>query len=109
MDTNSYEFTAIRGIQAGSAYFVIMVPLKVVSKLFRFDDESVPAAWRAQRILNSARVPSIARYITENSKEYILSSLCASVDGEMEFEPVDTNGSLRSVGKLKIAMSATIL
>jgi DNA sulfur modification protein DndB len=109
MDSNTYDFTAIRGIQAGSAYYVIMVPLKVVSRLFRFDDEAVPAALRAQRILNTARVPAIARYITENSKEYILSSLCASVDGEIEFEPVNTSGPLRTVGKLKIAMSATIL
>ncbi len=109
MDSNSFDFTAIRGIQAGSAYYVIMVQLKVVSKLFRFDDEAVPPVLRAQRILNTARVPTIARYITDNAKEYILSSLCASVDGEIEFEPVETKGPLRNVGKLKISMSATIL
>ncbi len=109
MDGNSYDFTAIRGIQAGASYYVIMVQLKVVSKLFRFDDEAVPPAFRAQRILNAARVPAIARYITDNTKEYILSSLCASVDGEMEFEPVEAEGPLRHVGKLKISMAATIL
>ncbi|GAA0580569.1 DNA sulfur modification protein DndB [Rhizomicrobium electricum] len=109
MEGNTYDFTAIRGVQAGAAYYVIMVPLKVVPKLFRFDDESVPASLRAQRVLNSARVPAIARYITENPAEYILSSLCASVDGMMEFEPVQAGGALKSVGKLRIAMSATIL
>lgn len=109
MDVNSYDFTAIRGVQASSAYYVIMVPLKVVPRLFRFDDEAVPAALRAQRVLNRARVPAIARYITENSSEYILSSLCASVDGELEFEPAAPEGPLRAVGKLRIAMSATIL
>lgn len=109
MEANTYDFTAIRGIQAGAAYYVIMVPLKVVPKLFRFDDESVPAPLRAQRVLNVARVPTIARYITENPNEYILSSLCTSVDGMMEFEPAAPSGPLRSVGKLKIAMSATIL
>ena len=40
MESNTYDFTAIRGIQAGSAYYVIMVPLKVVPRLFRFDDDS---------------------------------------------------------------------
>lgn len=109
MEGNSYEFTAIRGIQAGTAYYVIMVPLKIVPRLFRFDDEEMPAALRAQRVLNKARVPVIARYITDNSSEYILSSLCASIDGELMFEPAATEGPLRTVGKLRIAMSATIL
>ena len=54
-------------------------------------------------------MPAIARYITENSEEYILSSLCVSVDGEIEFEPANKDGPLRAVGKLKISMSATIL
>lgn len=109
MDTNCYEFTAIRGIQAGTSYYVIMVPLKVVPRLFRFDDEAVPAELRAQRVLNKARIPAIARYITENPSEYILSSLCASVDGEMEFAAATESGRLRTVGTLRIAMAATIL
>jgi DNA sulfur modification protein DndB len=109
MESNSYQFTAIRGIQAGTAYYVVMVPLKMVPRLFRFDDEVVPAALRAQRVLNKTRVPGIARYITENPHEYILSSLCASVDGEIEFEAAAGSGALRAVGTLRIAMSATIL
>ncbi len=109
MDENSYTFTAIRGIQARAAYFVIMVPLKVVPRLFRFDDEVIPAQLRAQRVLNRARVPEIARYIAENPSEYILSSLCASVDGELEFTPAAQSGVLRAVGQLRISMSATIL
>jgi len=109
VDGNSYDFTAIRGVQAGSAYYVIMVPLKVVPRLFRFDDEAIPPALRAQRVLNKARVPAIARYITDNSSEYILSSLCASIDGEIEFEPAAAEGPFRAVGKLRIAMAATIL
>jgi DNA sulfur modification protein DndB len=109
MESNTYDFTAIRGIQAGAAYYVIMVPLKVVPRLFRFDDDAMPPELRAQRVLNTARVPSIARYITENTNEYILSSLCVSVDGEIEFEPAKQDGPLRAVGRLKISMSATIL
>lgn len=106
---NSYEFTAIRGVQAGAAYYVIMVPLKLVARLFRYDDEAIPADLRAQRTLNRARVPAIARYIVQNPEEYILSSLCASIDGEMQFVAADDEGALRSVGRLKIGMDATIL
>src|SRR5689334_5768086 len=98
-EPNSYDFTAIRGVQAGSAYYVIMVPLKQVPKLFRFDDEAIPPELRAQRLLSRARVPGIARYITENPSEYILSSLCASVDGELEFEASAPTGPFRTVGK----------
>ena len=109
MDGNSLDFTAIRGVQAGSAYYSIMVPLKVVPRLFKFDDEAMPAAQRAQRTLNKARVPEIATYITGNPGEYILSSLCASVDGEIDFEPAAASGPLRGVGRLRISMAATIL
>lgn len=109
MTENSLDFTAIRGVQAGTAYYVIMVPLKVVPTLFKFDDESVPSALRAQRTLNRARVPEIASYIARNPTEYILSALCASVDGEIAFEPASTEGHLRGVGRLRISMNATIL
>ncbi|WP_394538800.1 DNA sulfur modification protein DndB [Lysobacter enzymogenes] len=109
MEANRYSFTAMRGIQAGKAFFVLLCPLKLVPKLFRFDDESVPPELRAQRILNRARVPQIARYIADNPQEYILSSLCASVDGEVEFEPVQEQGAMRNIGVLHIGMSSTIL
>lgn len=109
MDGNSLEFAAIRGVQAGGAYYVIMVPLKAVPRLFKFDDEAMPADLRAQRILNKARVPAIASYIVHNANEYILSSLCASVDGEIEFVPAAPDGPLRTVGQLRIDLSATIL
>ncbi|MCC5620242.1 DNA sulfur modification protein DndB [Nostoc sp. CHAB 5715] len=109
MISNSLEFTAIKGIQAGTAYFVIMVPLKVVPRLFRFDDEAMPPSLRAQRVLNKSRVPAIANYIVSNSTEYILSSLCVSIDGEIEFIPASNDDALRRVGKLRIDMAATIL
>jgi len=99
----------MRGIQAGRAYYVLMCPLRLVPRLFRFDDESLPAELRAQRVLNRVRVPQISRYIVDHMEEYILSSLCASVDGEIEFEPVERSGPMRSIGTLQIGMSATIL
>lgn len=110
MTGNSYSFAAIRGIQAGSEYYVIMVPLKLVSKIFEFDSEELPADLRAQRVLSKARVPQIANYISENFEAYTLSSLCASVDGDMEFVPAsETNDDFRNVGQLKLSMSARIL
>ena len=103
---NKFSFAAIRGIQAGRAFYVAMVPLKTLERLFRYDDEELPAQLRAQRGLNKARIPSIARYITENATEYVLSALSATIDGAFAFEPL---AGQRSIGTLEIDMAATIL
>lgn len=103
---NSYAFAAIRGVQAGRAYYVAMVPLHMVERLFRFDDPDLPPGLRAQRELNKGRVPAIARYLATNSGEYVLSALAATVDGGMRFEPVEGQ---RSVGTLNVEMTATIV
>lgn len=108
-DMNSYAFSAIRGVQAGRAYYVIMVPLKSVGTLFRFDDEELPPALRAQREINKGRIPAISKYITDHPKDYVLSALAASIDGGFRFEPVGGDGHARSVGTLIVDMTATIL
>ena len=106
MDGNWFEFVAMQGIQARNAFYIIMVPLKFVPKFFKFDDNSLPPSLRAQRTLNKSRIPQISRYITENPEEYILSSLCACIDGEVKFEPSEVSNNM---GKLKISMDATVL
>ena len=55
-------FSALRGFQAGRDYYVAMCPLKLIPKIFLFDEDEIPAELRAQRALNKARVPEIARY-----------------------------------------------
>ncbi|TXC71327.1 DNA sulfur modification protein DndB [Sphingomonas ginsenosidivorax] len=104
--SNSYSFAAIRGVQAGRAYYVAMVPLRMVERLFRFDEEELPTALRAQRGLNKGRVPAIARYIATNAGEYVLSALSATVDGGMKFEAAVGE---RSIGTLVVEMTATIV
>ena len=63
-----YVFPAIKGIQAGREYFVSMCPLRLIPKLFVFNEQELVPELRAQRLLNKARVPVIARYMTENPK-----------------------------------------
>lgn len=103
---NSYSFAAIRGIQAGRAFYVAMVPLRTLEQLFSFNDENLPSNLRAQRDLNKGRIPAIARYISGNAKEYVLSAISASIDGGFAFEPL---GDQRSVGILSVDMNATML
>jgi DNA sulfur modification protein DndB len=105
----SYVLWAIRGVQAGRPYFVAMCPLKLIPKLFLYDEEELPSELRAQRTLNRARVPEIARYITDNPKEYVFSSITASVDSKVVFKPVTEGGAPADVGQLVIPMSARFI
>lgn len=102
-----YVFSAIKGVQAGQDYYVAMCPLKLIPKIFLFDEDELPPELRAQRALNRARVPEIARYIVENPRQYVFSSLTASVDGEVRFETVEPGNQF--VGKLMIPMTARFI
>src|SRR5262249_34424412 len=102
-------FTAIRGIQAGREYYGAMCPLKIIPRIFMFDEEQLTPELRAQRTLNRSRIPEIASYIVENPRDYIFSSITASVDGEVRFESHGHEGSARNVGRLSIPMTSRFL
>lgn len=108
---NKFEisFPAIRGIQAGREYYVAMVPLHLIPGLFRFDEESLTPELRAQRTLNKARVPEIARYITNNKKDYVFSAITASIDGAVKFIPVNKDADSNKIGVLHSNLSAKFI
>ncbi len=106
---NWHAFTAIRGVQAGREYYVAMCPLKVIPKLFLFDEIELTPELRAQRTLNRTRIPEIAAYLIENPRSYIFSSITASIDGETKFEPLAEAGPGSNVGRLHIPMTARFL
>ena len=103
-----YSFPAIKGTQASREYFVIMCPLKILSKLFIFNEDDIPAEYRAQRILNKNRIPEMANYIINNPKDYVFSSLTSSMDGEYEFTPINPELD-KNIGILKVAMDSKLL
>jgi len=82
--SETYGFDAIRGIQAGREFYVAMCPLKIIPKLFIFNDYDIPPELRAQRVLRDSRIPAIKDYILNNPDDYTFSSLTASVDGVMK-------------------------
>ena len=102
----SYRFPAVRGLQAEKEYYIAMIPLRLLSKLFGSDDEYVPPEYRAQRRLNTTRIPVIKDYILENRQSYVFSALAASVDGEYEFSAITPSGDL---GVLEISMDARFM
>ena len=109
-DAFSYVFPAIRGVQAGREYYVSMCPMRLLPKLFLFDEEELVPELRAQRTLNRARIPEIARYIVDNKDSYTFSAITASIDGAITFTPVgaDTSSTFR-MGTLSVSMEARFI
>ena len=104
-----YVFPAIRGIQAQREYYVSMCPMRLLPKLFLFDEEELVPELRAQRHLNKARLPELSRYITENSDNYVFSAITVSVDGEVTFDQIADEGDSSRIGTLRIPMSARFI
>ncbi|WP_255860571.1 DNA sulfur modification protein DndB [Bacterioplanoides sp. SCSIO 12839] len=105
----SHKFPAVRGMQAGRPCYIAMCPMRLIPKLFVFDEDVVPPELRAQRRLNESRVPDIAQYLIENPSSYTLSAITASIDGHVTFEPLADTGPAINLGMLSIAMETQIL
>lgn len=100
-----YRFPVVRGVQAGREYYIGMVPLKMLSRLFPYEDDCVLPEYRAQRRLNESRIPDIKNYILSNEDTYVFSALAASIDGEYQF--IEANED--NVGVLEVSMDAKFL
>lgn len=100
-----YRFPAVRGIQAHKDYYVCMIPLGLLNKIFLSQNNDVGPEYRAQRRLNEARIPEIRDYILNNRSSYVFSALAASVDGSICFD-ASTNPT---IGILEVDMNATFL
>lgn len=102
----SYSFPAIRGYQAQNEFFTLMCPLGILSKLFNFYNNEIPDEFRAQRVINEKRIPEIREYILKNPKDYVFSSITASLDGDYQFEPFKGEDN---IGNLLISMGCNFL
>ena len=83
--------------------------MRLIPRIFLFDEEEVPPELRAQRTLNRSRVPEIAEYLSSNPNDYTLSAITASVNTAVEFEPFADTGHAVNIGVLTIPMDAQIL
>ena len=101
-----YVFPAIRGIQAGREFYASMCPLRLLPKIFLFNEAEMVPELRAQRQLNRGRLPELARYIASNRDTYVFSAITASVDAEVRFMS-SPNGE--DLGVLHVPMSARFI
>ncbi|NKC21479.1 DNA sulfur modification protein DndB [Pseudoalteromonas sp. S4498] len=107
LDTNyCYSFPAVRGQQAGKPFYIATCPLRLIPKIFVYDEEEVPVELRAQRTLNKNRIPEMARYLVESPNDYVFSAITASVGSEVDF--ISSEGGA-NLGTLKVPMDAQIL
>lgn len=85
-DTMLLSFPAMRGRIGHRDYFVSMVKLSLVPRMFKFRDwKELPPEQRAQRVIQKNRIPEITQYILDNEDGYLFSSMTASFDCEPKF------------------------
>jgi DNA sulfur modification protein DndB len=106
---STLSFPVIRGIQAGREYYVAMWTLRTLKQISIFDEQELPPELRAQRTLNKARIPEMANYVLDNPKDYIFSAITASIDSEVEFEPMSGKLNENRLGTLKVPMDAKFI
>jgi DNA sulfur modification protein DndB len=107
--TFEYIFPAIKGIQASREYYVSMCPLKLIPKIFIFDEEELVPELRAQRILNKSRIPELANYIIDNKEDYVFSAITASINGDVRFTALGKEGDASRVGSLHVDMQSQFI
>ncbi|GKX55237.1 hypothetical protein SOASR030_13490 [Leminorella grimontii] len=80
--------------------------MRIIPKIFSFDENEVPPELRAQRTLNKARIPEMVRYLLENPNDYVFSALTASIAINVQFDEFPGSSNL---GMLRVPMEAQIL
>lgn len=101
-------FPAMRGRMGRRDYYVAMVKLNVVPKMFKFRDwAELPPEQRAQRVITKNRIPEITRYILDNEDGYLFSALTVSYNCDPEFRP--TSDEHPDIGLLEIPFEADMI
>jgi DNA sulfur modification protein DndB len=108
-DGFGFVFPAIRGIQANREYYVSMCPLRLIPKMFLYDEAELKPELRAQRTLNKARIPEMSRYLLDNRDNYVFSAITASIDANVSFDPIGSAGEASRVGLLNVPMDAKFI
>jgi DNA sulfur modification protein DndB len=100
-------FPAMHGVMGKRDFYVAIMKLALVPKLFRFRDwAELPPEQRAQRVIQKNRIPEITQYILENEDGYLFSSLTASFNCDPTFTPI---GGQSELGTLQMPFEADLV
>src|SRR5882762_6883731 len=87
------KFPAMEATIGQRTYYACVMKLSSIPKMFTFTDWiEFTAEDREQRVLNKKRIPDIANYILDNEDGYLFSSITASYNCKVRFEPVNSDG-----------------
>ncbi len=100
-------FPAMHGVIGKRDYYVAIMKLALIPKLFKFRDwAELPPEQRAQRVIQKNRIPEIRQYLLDNEDGYLFSSVTASFNCEPTFTPVQGHTDL---GVLQMPFEADLV
>ena len=105
----SRTIPAMRGVQAGREFYMAMCHMSFIAKHLPYPQNNVPEDKLIQRHINKARIPKIAEYLIKYYDDYVLPPIIASIDGDIEWEPLSADSENMQVGLLKIPDSADLI
>jgi DNA sulfur modification protein DndB len=107
LTTGTYAFPALRVRQGEHSYYLIQCPLRLLSRLFLFDEIEVPTPIRRAQFLDPAGVARWEQYLSTHRADYVLPPLIVSVDGAIQFEPLTPDQP--DIGQIQISIAARLL
>lgn len=107
MSLGSYSFIAIKGQQGKHSYYLIQCSLRLIPRLFLFDEPELPALLRRGRSVDAVHAAEIASYIAGEPETFILSPLVATINEQITFEPLRDGHQV--LGLLTIPMTAQLI
>lgn len=91
-------FPTLRGTIGKRPYYATTMALSEIPRFFKFNDwEQADPALRAQRVLNSDRVPAITKYMLDNEDGYLFSSITASFNCPVVYTPSPTDDRIGTI------------
>jgi DNA sulfur modification protein DndB len=102
-----HTFPAIRGRQGEHTYYLTQCPLRLLSRLFLFDEAEVPFFLRQMHSIDHAYVLDLVNQLSAKLQNYTLSPLVAVADRELAFEAFTDESP--DLGHVRIPLVARLI
>ncbi len=104
---NCYTFPALLGRQGKYTYYLIQCELRLLPKLFLFDEAEVPANVRRTHSIDQSVVRKWQDYLAARKDDYTLAPLIAVTDETVTFQALLPE--MPEIGRIHIPMSTRLI
>ncbi|WP_165774632.1 DNA sulfur modification protein DndB [Candidatus Viridilinea mediisalina] len=104
---NCYTFPALLGNQGEYIYYLIQCKIRLLTRIFLFDEAEVPADLLRMQTVDQSIVTKYMDYLANRRGDYTLAPLVAVVDEVGTFEPLAPE--MAEIGRLHVPMSARLI